>query len=69
MELDHPARPGIVGAVEKQQLDREGVARSSRPSQCASGSFSFPRRVRFLAARHPPLASRLLDIFMRAVFV
>jgi hypothetical protein len=29
---------------------------------------SFPRRMRFLAARHPPLASRLLDIFMRAVF-
>jgi hypothetical protein len=29
---------------------------------------SFPRRVRFLAARHPPLASRLLEIFMRAVF-
>ncbi len=29
---------------------------------------SFPRRVRFLAARHPALASRLLDVFTRAVF-
>jgi hypothetical protein len=29
---------------------------------------SFPRRVRFLAARHPALASRLLDLFTRAVF-
>jgi len=29
---------------------------------------SFPRRVRFLAARHPSLASRLLDLFTRAVF-
>ncbi len=29
---------------------------------------SFPRRVRFLAARHPRLASRLLDLFTRAVF-
>jgi len=29
---------------------------------------SFPRQVRFLAARHPALASRLLDIFTRAVF-
>jgi len=28
---------------------------------------SFLRRVRFLAARHPALASRLLDIFTRAV--
>ncbi len=26
---------------------------------------SFPRRVRFLAARHPALASRLLDVFTR----
>jgi len=29
---------------------------------------SVPRRVRFLAARHPALASRLLDLFTRAVF-
>ena len=29
---------------------------------------SFPRRVHFLAARHPSLASRLLDLFTRAVF-
>jgi hypothetical protein len=29
---------------------------------------SFPRRVRFLAARHPALASQLLDLFTRAVF-
>jgi hypothetical protein len=29
---------------------------------------SLPRRVRFLAARHPALASRLLDVFTRAVF-
>ena len=29
---------------------------------------SFPRRVRFLAARHPALASRLLDLFTRAAF-
>ena len=29
---------------------------------------SFPRRLRFLAARHPALASRLLAIFTRAVF-
>jgi hypothetical protein len=29
---------------------------------------SFPRRVRFLAARRPALASRLLDLFTRAVF-
>jgi len=29
---------------------------------------SFPRQVRFLAARHPALASRLLDLFTRAVF-
>jgi hypothetical protein len=29
---------------------------------------SFPRRVRFLAARHPALVSRLLDLFTRAVF-
>jgi hypothetical protein len=29
---------------------------------------SFPRRVRFLAARHPSLASRLLEVFVRAVF-
>jgi hypothetical protein len=30
--------------------------------------FSLPRRVRFLAARYPVLASRLLDVFTRAVF-
>jgi Putative transposase len=29
---------------------------------------SLPRRVRFLAARRPDLASRLLDVFTRAVF-
>jgi hypothetical protein len=29
---------------------------------------SFPRQVRFLAARHPALASRLLEVFTRAVF-
>ena len=29
---------------------------------------SMPRRVRFLAARHPALATRLLDLFTRAVF-
>ncbi len=29
---------------------------------------SCPRRVRFLAARHPALASRLLDLFTRAIF-
>jgi hypothetical protein len=29
---------------------------------------SFPCQVRFLAARHPALASRLLDLFTRAVF-
>jgi hypothetical protein len=29
---------------------------------------SLPRRVRFLAARRPALASRLLDVFIRAVF-
>ena len=29
---------------------------------------SFPRRVRFLAARRPALASRLLDLFTRAIF-
>lgn len=29
---------------------------------------SFPRRVRFLAARHPAFASRLLDLFTRATF-
>jgi len=29
---------------------------------------SLPRRVRFLAARHPVLASRLLDVFTRAAF-
>jgi hypothetical protein len=29
---------------------------------------SLPRRVRFLAARRPALASRLLDVFTRAVF-
>jgi hypothetical protein len=29
---------------------------------------SFPRRVRFLAARHPALSSRLLDLFTRAIF-
>src|SRR3990172_3093163 len=29
---------------------------------------SFPRQVRFLAARHPALARRLLDLFTRAVF-
>ncbi len=29
---------------------------------------SFPRRVRFLAARHPALVSRLLDLFTRSVF-
>jgi hypothetical protein len=29
---------------------------------------SFPRRVRFLAARHPALASRLLALFTRTVF-
>lgn len=29
---------------------------------------SFPRRLRFLAARRPALASRLLDVFTRAVF-
>lgn len=29
---------------------------------------SFPRRVRFLAARYPALASRLLDLFTRSLF-
>jgi hypothetical protein len=29
---------------------------------------SLPRRVRLLAARHPALASRLLDVFTRAAF-
>ena len=29
---------------------------------------SVPRRVRFVAARHPALATRLLDLFTRAVF-
>ena len=29
---------------------------------------SFPRRIRFLAARDPRIASRLLDLFTRAVF-
>jgi hypothetical protein len=29
---------------------------------------SLPRRVRFLAARRPAFASRLLDVFTRAVF-
>ena len=29
---------------------------------------SFPRQVRFLAARRPALASLLLDLFTRAVF-
>ena len=35
---------------------------------CMKASTSTPRRVRFLAARRPALASRLLHLFTRAVF-
>jgi hypothetical protein len=44
------------------------VVTSCPPVPLRQWVLSLPRRVRFLAARRPALASRLLDVFTRAVF-
>jgi hypothetical protein len=43
------------------------VIRNVLPPVVRQWVLSLPRRVRFLAARHPALASRLLDVFTRAI--